>query len=78
MSNPPPKKTSNAYCPDCQKVAYDSRSDAKRVIKFRFTNEASEMQAYRCPVDRYSIGWFHIGHKFGMTREEHRAKSRAV
>lgn len=44
-------------CPDCGKLIYESRKEAKQAKRRQFPNE--RVQAYACPT---TDGWFHLGH----------------
>lgn len=53
----------------CNKFPYRSKAEAKRAIKVKFPSE--RMQAYHC--QDWPHLW-HIGHVYGLTRDQHREK----
>jgi hypothetical protein len=58
-----------AKCPDTGKWCYESRSEARAAAKaLRVLLKDSDLTHYRCE----HCGDHHVGHAFGMTRDEHR------
>lgn len=53
-------------CPDKGKRQYTSRSEARTAA--RATPGGEDLHAWRCE----SCGFFHLGHGYNMSREEHR------
>lgn len=46
----------SGHCKSCDKLKYQSRVVARKLVKTRFPS--GNMRAYQCPVSPY----FHVGH----------------